>query len=95
MLIKADTLLTIEQGEYSDRSWDGPFRVLKDFDQAAVSEEYRAQFKPDPNELEDEPNPRNFVAWLATSGYVEDVQVSLSWHVGCYGRFEPEIYKDN
>ena len=93
MKIRAGTLLTIEFGEYSDFSYAGPFRVLKDFDQAGISEEYRRHWQ---NESPDKDissflndSERKFVSWLAREGFVEDAD-SVSWHVGSSG-FDPDI----
>jgi hypothetical protein len=90
MIIKAGTLLTLEHGEYSDRGWDGPFTVKRDFDQAEVSTIFREQWKPKPNSYVNSPSEYDFIAWLTTAGYVEDAPKTFSWYIGSYG-FDPII----
>lgn len=86
--IDAGTMLSFSGGEYSDK-WDfGPFNVLRDFDQKAVSDEYASQYKP--KSRWDRPNEHGFVAWLAANGYVEDVPNAFNWYLGGYD-FEPVI----
>jgi hypothetical protein len=90
MKIKAGTTLILEHGEYSDYTFAGPFRVLKDFDQAEVCAEFRAQWKPDPQEdWRDSPSEYEFIGWISKAGYVEDVPAH-KWHIGSY-RFDPSI----
>jgi hypothetical protein len=83
--IKAGTLLIIETGEYSDRDWQSPVRVLKDFVKFDVAEEFKAL----PRSRRRSPGPADFLPWLITAGYVEAVDDVTSWHVGCYSQFEP------
>lgn len=81
-------LLMIAAGEYSDLHYTGPFRVVKAMNRADVSARYVAEFKPDPaRPLRRGPDPRDFIAWLAREGYIEDIP-SAEWHVGSYGEFE-------
>lgn len=94
--IAAGHLLIIETGEYSDRSWHGPFRVLKDFDQAEVSETFRQEWSPDEcswRDREDGPSEHDIMPWLARNGYIDDVDNVRVWHVGSYG-FSPEIDRE-
>ncbi len=90
MKIKAGTLLTFEHGEYSDRGWNGPFVVLKDFDQAEVSDAYVAEWNTQDHEAYDSPSEYDFIAWMNKSGYVEDAANARSWYIGDYG-FRPDI----
>lgn len=53
---KAGSLLIIETGEYSDRSWDGPVRLLKDFTKREVIDRFKEEWKPK-NEWEETPQP--------------------------------------
>lgn len=87
MKIKEGTILVLEHGEYSDYTFDGPFRVLKEFDQAIISAEFRAQFVPPYQGAR--PDESDFIGWLARNGYVENL-AAHRWHIGCY-EFEPEI----
>lgn len=93
MKIKAGTILVLETGEYSDYTFHGPLRVLRDFDQAEVVGLHREQWTP-PNEWEHEPDTDSLMGWLVTSGYVEAIDNVVSWHIGSYGRVEPEIKAD-
>lgn len=89
MIIKANTILVFTHGEYSDYSFDGPLHVTRDFDQAEVSSEFRAQWKR-PDEWTYRPSESDFIAWLTKEGYVEAIDNVHTWHIGDYG-FEPEI----
>lgn len=93
MKVEAGATLVIETGEYSDYSLDGPFKVLKAFDQAEIAETFERDWQPSSDSLYDRPDGREFVSWLTRHGYIEDVPNVISWHVGSYGRFEPEIQK--
>lgn len=86
MLVKKDTLLVLETGEYSDYTFHGPFRVIKDYDEAEVIEGYKKGFIPE-YEGDDSPDPHGFGGWMIAQGYLELLE-HLSWHVGSYGTFE-------
>lgn len=95
MIIKAGTTLTIMWGSYSDRVQEGPFRVLKDFDQYATSAAYIKAWKDGETErsfwdVDDPPRPDGFTAWLAKNGYIEDMENQEQWFVGHYD-FDPLI----
>lgn len=90
--LKAGTLLVIETGEYSDRWWDGPVRVVKAFRKQDAVDAFRAAFVPyknDDYQYVTEPEPSAFLPWLIANGYVEHVDGVHSWHVGSAGEFEP------
>jgi hypothetical protein len=87
-LFKAGELLLLESGEYSDKSWAGPFRVLKDFDIREAAGEVKAAYKPDYDG--DEPGTTNLREWLFTNGFLEDVECR-SIHIGSYGRIEIDL----
>jgi len=89
-VLKRGQLLIIETGEYSDRSWDGPVRILKDFKKADVVERFRKQWKKPPDDVwNNGPSSEGFLPWLIKRRYVEAVDNVHSWHVGCYSTFEP------
>lgn len=88
-ILKKGTLLIIETGEYNDRTWFGPFRMLKDAMKETLAKQYKAQWKPDKDGWPDKPDPDGFISWLTVAGFIEDVSDVHSWHVGSYGRFEP------
>lgn len=88
--LKAGTFLVIETGEYSDRSWGGPVRMLKDATKGDLAEAFQAEWKPNPDyDWQLTPEPSDFLPWLVKAGWAEDVPNVESWHVGSYGRFEP------
>ena len=89
-ILKAGTLLVIETGEYSDRCWTGPVRMLRDATKRDMAEAYRAQWtKPVDDEWAEGPDNYGFLPWLIKEGWVEHVDDVTSWHVGSYGSFEP------
>lgn len=85
MQVKAGTILVPTHGEYSDFNFDGPFVVLRDFDQKEVTDAFMAQAVSD-----DDRGHTEFVAWLSKEGYVQDVPTKLEWHLGDY-ELNPEI----
>ena len=87
-VLKKGTLLIIETGEYSDRRWNGPVRMLGDFMKADLAERFKAGWKPK-KEWEDKPSSEDFLPWLIEQKLVEHVDDVESWHVGSYGDFEP------
>lgn len=87
-VLKAGTLLIVETGEYSDSSWQGPVRMLKDATKGELADGYRSTWKPE-DEWDKGPDPYDFLGWLIKEGWAEDINDVHSWHVGSYGRFEP------
>ena len=87
--LKKGTLLIIETGEYSDRDWRGPVRVLKTATKAQLADDYRREWKKTPDSWHEEPDPDGFLPWLIASGRAEDVENVHSWHVGSYAEFQP------
>jgi hypothetical protein len=86
----AGTLLVIETGAYSDHSWDGPVRVMRDFTAREAAEKYIAAWvAPKDEEWKDAPTADGFLPWLVKECFVEAVDNVVAWHVGGYGRFEP------
>lgn len=95
---KAGELLIIEQGEFSDQSWHGPFRVLKDFSLNDTCEEWCGHRPPiNLHDIDWEPlldpdlgfrvDHYNFLAWLSQNGYIEDLDARVI-HLGCYDKIE-------
>jgi hypothetical protein len=74
MLYKQGQLLILEHGEYSDFGYGGPFRVLRDIDGNATIEAFKKAEGYDAG-------TGAFIAWLATAGYIEDVECA-EWHLG-------------
>lgn len=89
MIIKEGTTLILEHGEYSDYCFDGPFVVLRTFDQAAVSEAFKAQWQPKYGEDWEEPQEEEFIGYLTAQRYIEPMEAHR-WHIGSY-RFNPSI----
>ncbi len=85
--LKKGTLLIVETGEYSDRKWLGPVRMLKTVTKAKLAEDYRREWKK--SSWCDTPNPDDFLPWLIASGRAEDIENVHAWHVGSYNEFEP------
>lgn len=81
------TIMVFTEGEYSDYGYIGPFKVLKGFDRRLVVEEFRDQWSGDSRSI----RPSDFYSWLAKAGYIEDIDNSMSWHLGEYGGFSPEF----
>lgn len=86
------TLLVIETGEYSDRTTRDPIRLLVSATKQELADAYRAEWSKDTDGggWRDEPDGDGFFAWLVRSGRAEDVANVHTWHVGSYGRFDPE-----
>lgn len=91
MQIKAGAILVLEHGEYSDYAFDGPFRVLKDFDQAKIATTFCEQWTS-LDEWKTKPDESDFIAWMNTNGYIEDIETHR-WHIGSYG-FDPQIQNE-
>lgn len=83
--MKVGEILVLESGEYSDKSWHGPFRVLKDFKLREAAEQMRSEFKPTCDS--EVPDPWGLIGWLTQHGYIEDIE-HLSAHIGSYGQLE-------
>jgi hypothetical protein len=86
-VLKTGDFLVIEEGEYSDKSWSGPLRILKDFKKKDVCDQFIAQWTPK-NSWHKVPMGCDFLPWLVASGYVAEVDNCTSWHVGDY-EFKP------
>jgi hypothetical protein len=81
-------LLLLSNGEYSDYTHSGPYRLLKPLVIAEAAAEFVAQWKPDPERpWHDGPSPDNFGPWLLAVGYIEEIPC-VEIHCGGYGRFE-------
>lgn len=88
--MKAGELLILSHGEYSDYSYSGPFRVLKDFDpkeQADECREYWRQLPESERCWQEGPDSSNYIAFLHARGFIEDVDCT-EIHVGSYGRLQ-------
>jgi len=88
MIIQAGTILTFEDGEFSGFSYNGPFKVLKDFDQRTVVNDYIRLFKPE--YLQDKPDVGRFLNYLSVNDYIVDDLSKYAWYLGSY-EFEPQI----
>ena len=78
------TLLIIEHGEYSDKSWQGPVRLLADYTKSDLSDQFLREW-----EHEDWPCANEFLPWLVRTGKAESVDNIHRWHVGSYSNFQP------
>ena len=92
-VLKTGTLLVIETGEYSDRNWFGPVRMLIDATKQELADRYRAEWRkedfPETYNWNDKPNPDDFLPWLIKAKIAEHVEDITAWHVGGYSDFEP------
>jgi hypothetical protein len=91
--LKAGTILNLTQGQYSDYTFDGPFRVLKDFVKQDAYDAFLTAMaiKYPSGSGEDDYEARsinNFVAFLSTSGFVTPVEGAESWYLGGYALFD-------
>lgn len=89
--LEVGDLLIIETGEYSDRRWDGPVRMLVSKTRKQLAHEFVCDWKPDQSkklEWQKRGDPDDFLPWLIRKGYAEDVKCH-SWHVGSYDNFNP------
>lgn len=82
---KKDSTLILETGEYSDRSWHGPFRALRDFSTRDAADRAKAEFRPkwEGHAMD----PEEFIDWLIKEKYIELIDCN-SEHVGSYGHIE-------
>lgn len=89
--LKKGMLLIIETGEYSDRDWGGPVRMLVSATKQELVDAYRAEWnkKDFPDGWRDEVNPDDFMPWLIKTKRAEAVEDCTAWHVGSYSTFEP------
>lgn len=85
--LTAGSLLMIETGEYSDYSFYGPVRVLRDVTKRELAE--KSKVVEPTEDWRDAAEPSDFLPWLVREGYVEAVDNVVSWHVGSYGEFMP------
>ena len=88
---KCGELLVIETGEYSDRSWHGPFKVLTNFDMVWAAEQIKAEWQKNPQEgrYTNDPAPFDLLEWLAKKAFIEDVD-HRTIHIGSYGDIQIE-----
>jgi hypothetical protein len=85
--VKTGELLILETGEYSDKQWHGPYRVLKDFTIGEARDAYVDQWKPEPDGWREQPDPDGFSGWLVAQQFIE--HVDAKWvYIGSYGRLE-------
>lgn len=90
MKINAGTTLIVEHGEYSDFRYEGPFTVLKSFDQARISKYFKTWWKKQETREEwEEPSALDFCGWLVAAHYIEAADCHV-WFVGSYS-FDPDI----
>jgi hypothetical protein len=82
------SLIIFHEGEYSDKTASGPYKILKPFNGDELEAAFRTQWKPGDEEWDDHPDPDEFTAWLFREGYLEPVDGVAHWHIGGYGRLE-------
>jgi hypothetical protein len=82
---KAGTIVVFETGKYSDYAFDGPYKVLRDFDTRTAADEGIAQYKQE--DVWDRFGPYELVPYLVSAGYVEEIP-HVNEHIGSYGELE-------
>lgn len=94
MTIRTDTalhfgqIIMLENGEYSDRTWNGPYIVERPFDIAERMEYVRRHWPEVKGEVEiyrDTPDAYFFIGWLIKEGYITTDLHCTSFHIGSYG----------
>lgn len=87
--VPVGTLITFQTGCYSDKTWHGPFKVVREFIRDDVAAEFLRQWIA-PSVWEERPEPEQFLAWMQRAGYIDPVDGTTEWHIGDFNRFEPE-----
>lgn len=89
-ILKAGDLLIVETGEYSDRNRNGPVRMLVTATKQELVDSFKKKWrKADFGSWRDDPDWEEFLPWLIKTTRAEAIDCQ-SWHVGSYGRFEPQ-----
>jgi hypothetical protein len=85
-------LLLISTGEYSDYSFSGPFRVMKQIRfNRNLLDELRKDWVPD---FEGQKfSPHQICGSLNALGYIED-EPAFELHVGSYGRVDEDAFPE-
>ncbi len=97
-ILEKGSLLVLEHGEYSDRRWDEPIRMLKTVTKGDLAEAFRMAWRLDakvrerqwggvPDDPDDYPAGECFGPFLIRAGWAEAVDNVTSWHVGTYSGF--------
>lgn len=79
------TVLLLEEGEYSDRSYCGHLVTVRDLNLREAGASYAEQYKAE--DEYDRPDPSGFVAWLVAEQFAMPLDHSEA-HIGSYGRLE-------
>lgn len=83
-----EKLILITNGEYSDYSVSGIFKLLTNKTPNELKQKYLKEY---PEQCEDYgANFYKFIGWLSSNGYVEDVEYQ-ELHLGAYGCFDDEL----
>jgi len=88
-----DETLILETGEYSDYSFQGPFKVLRSFESQEEAERHTALFDSEVKEKNgdhgtwDHASPDTLIAYLAAEGFIEELSC-VREHVGSYGAID-------
>lgn len=76
------------EGEYSDYSFQGLYKCLRDLDMGELTQAYYDQCPPHQwDEERNEASGHGFGAWLIANNHVEEVDYD-EIHCGSYGAFE-------
>lgn len=90
-IAKAGSLLSVEEGEYSDYGVVGFFVVLADFDTKAVLDEYLSENQDNARRYSFDRS--KFIAFVISRGFLLEIKYS-GWYIGSYSscddmRFTP------
>ena len=83
-------ILILETGCYSDYSFQGPFKVLKDFESREEAEKHTTIYAFSVAEEDkdwDHASTNSFIAHLVTNGFIEEMGY-VREHIGDYGDIE-------
>lgn len=89
-ILRKGTLLIIEEGAHDEFTRSDPVRMLGDYSKDDLVEQFKCEWKPRPIGIPaTEPEARDFLPWLISSGKAEPVSVE-SWDIGDYRKFDPQ-----
>lgn len=86
-IAKADELILVSNGAYSDYGVMGLVRVLVDFDTVEIRDKFISEIGP---LREYENNEDRFYGYLVDNGYVENIEVR-ELYIGSYGKIDEDF----
>lgn len=87
---KLGDIILLSNGEYSDYSFAGPFRVLKPLNfNSELLKELQGNWKPSSHW--EQFSPDSVIGGLTSLGYIEDIESSEVW-IGAYGKVDYKAF---